>query len=263
MERRRNSGALAPWIFALLGLRSIVVAADDEVAIKITSEVSDNSKVQVLTASDFDERVLNSKAPWLIKFYAPWCGHCKAMEPAWKMLAKKLKGTVNVAKVDCIAERALGDEYDVEGFPMIKLIAEGKQYLYQGPRTPDAIELFATRTWKMGDSELLPKDKPFNDRLMKVVQKYCLPISFVMIVGMLVWLCCSAGPTPEQIAKRKAFEERLKEYERLAIEKKRKMDEAKLKKAVEGEDKKENAEEKEDTAETQKDPKTATEKKDD
>ena len=38
--------------------------------------------------------------PWFIKFYAPWCGHCKNLEPTWNNLANELDGH-NVGKLDC------------------------------------------------------------------------------------------------------------------------------------------------------------------
>lgn len=48
--------------------------------------------VVVLEQSNFDELVLNSKDIWFVEFYAPWCGHCKNLEPEWNAAASKLKG---------------------------------------------------------------------------------------------------------------------------------------------------------------------------
>jgi len=45
-----------------------------------------------LTDADFDRNVYGSKDIWMIEFYAPWCGHCKALEPEWKSVAADLKG---------------------------------------------------------------------------------------------------------------------------------------------------------------------------
>lgn len=49
-------------------------------------------EVVVLDQSNFDELVMNSKDIWMVEFYAPWCGHCKALEPEWAIASGKLKG---------------------------------------------------------------------------------------------------------------------------------------------------------------------------
>lgn len=36
-----------------------------------------------LTDSNFDKTVLDSDEPWLVEFFAPWCGHCQRLEPEW------------------------------------------------------------------------------------------------------------------------------------------------------------------------------------
>ncbi|TMS08880.1 Protein disulfide-isomerase A4 [Larimichthys crocea] len=57
----------------------------------------------------------------LIEFYAPWCGHCKKMEPDYLALGKKYKGEKNlvIAKMDATANDVPNDSYKVEGFPTI------------------------------------------------------------------------------------------------------------------------------------------------
>jgi len=93
-----------------------------------------------LTDADFDARVQRGqKVPWFVKFYAPWCGHCKKLVPDWEQLALDLKDSVHVARVDATREKALAKNWSVEGYPTLKLIAEGKVYTYRGPRTADKL----------------------------------------------------------------------------------------------------------------------------
>lgn len=43
----------------------------------------------------------------MVEFYAPWCGHCKQLEPHWNEAATKLKGQAKFGKVDCDVEKEL------------------------------------------------------------------------------------------------------------------------------------------------------------
>lgn len=51
--------------------------------------------------------MIQSKEPWFIKFYAPWCGHCKHLAPVWEELAKELKDQVNIAEVNCETHKGI------------------------------------------------------------------------------------------------------------------------------------------------------------
>ena len=61
----------------------------------IPSPQSD-SDVVTLTDENFKKLVLDSEDLWLVEFYAPWCGHCKNLEPHWAKAASELKGKVSI-----------------------------------------------------------------------------------------------------------------------------------------------------------------------
>lgn len=54
-----------------------------------------------LTSSNFDKQVMRSKDLWFVYFYAPWCTHCKALEPQWKRVAEKFEGQIKFGKINC------------------------------------------------------------------------------------------------------------------------------------------------------------------
>lgn len=81
-----------------------------------------------------------------VKFFAPWCGHCKAMKPAWDSLMDEYSSseTVLVADVDCIGTgKELCDTVGVKGFPTIKWGDPAALEDYQGGRDLDALKKFA------------------------------------------------------------------------------------------------------------------------
>lgn len=52
-----------------------------------------SSVLQTVVAENFDAIVNNEEKDVLIEFYAPWCGHCKSLEPKWKELGEKVRAT--------------------------------------------------------------------------------------------------------------------------------------------------------------------------
>jgi len=73
---------------------------EEKVAIEDEEDIVKQSDVIVLTDENFEEMVFGSDEDWFIEFYAPWCGHCKALQPEWEVLGTLLKGKINVGKVD-------------------------------------------------------------------------------------------------------------------------------------------------------------------
>eukprot|EP00051_Salpingoeca_urceolata_P025359 m.456652 g.456652 ORF g.456652 m.456652 type:complete len:622 (-) comp20326_c2_seq126:6318-8183(-) len=101
---------------------------------------NNNGPVKVITGNNFDQLVTKAKEDIFIEFYAPWCGHCKALEPVWNKLGKKLasaKGIV-VAKMDATANDPPTD-YNIQGFPTIVLKTSNGITPFDGNRTLGAM----------------------------------------------------------------------------------------------------------------------------
>ncbi|XP_018649179.1 putative shc transforming protein [Schistosoma mansoni] len=112
-----------------------------------SSDGSDKDDVIELTDSNFDEKVLNSQEPWLVEFFAPWCGHCKNLKPHWDKAARELKGTVKVAALDATVHSRMAQKYGIRGYPTIKFFPAGPKtddpIDYDGARSSDAIVAWA------------------------------------------------------------------------------------------------------------------------
>uniref|UniRef100_A0A183BRP7 Thioredoxin domain-containing protein n=1 Tax=Globodera pallida TaxID=36090 RepID=A0A183BRP7_GLOPA len=72
-------------------------------------------------AGDFHSTVLGSVQPFLVDFYAPWCGHCVHFAPTFEKLAKLLEGQVQLGKVDCDRFGHICQMAGVQAFPSVML----------------------------------------------------------------------------------------------------------------------------------------------
>jgi len=98
--------------------------------------------VKVGTKDTLSDFLKNAPDGALVEYYAPWCGHCKSLEPEYKKAAEALKDNEKVAliKVDATVESELAQKEGVQGYPTIKwCVGEGKCSDYDGPRQADGI----------------------------------------------------------------------------------------------------------------------------
>jgi len=97
------------------------------------------SGVKVAVAKNFDELVTKSSKDVLVEFYAPWCGHCKKLEPVYAELGDKMADEeVEIVKMDATAND-VPPQFNVRGFPTLFWLPKDskKPVSYEGGRELD------------------------------------------------------------------------------------------------------------------------------
>eukprot|EP01025_Chloroclados_australasicus_P045256 TRINITY_DN49405_c1_g1_i2.p4 TRINITY_DN49405_c1_g1~~TRINITY_DN49405_c1_g1_i2.p4 ORF type:complete len:146 (+),score=12.42 TRINITY_DN49405_c1_g1_i2:267-704(+) len=96
-----------------------------------------------LTSDNFAEKIAEKVA--FIKFYAPWCGHCKNLAPTWAQLGDKFANDsdIIIAHVDCTLHKGVCAQAEVKGYPTLKAFINGEEYkAYSGARDLNSLTKF-------------------------------------------------------------------------------------------------------------------------
>lgn len=133
---------------AYLDSRADVPEVQEHVVDEVNLETAANAQGTVLslTPSNFESVV--AQGPTFIKFFAPWCGHCKKLAPLWVQLASHMKGRLTIAEIDCEAHGSLCKAQGVQGYPTLAFFNGGSgshKTEYNGGRKLEQLKNFAEK----------------------------------------------------------------------------------------------------------------------
>jgi thioredoxin domain-containing protein 5 len=108
----------------------------------VTIEKNDKGVYQI-TDDNVDAATGDKKVSYFVKFFAPWCGHCKNMAADWESFAStNTDASLRVAECDCTTSAAACQKHGVRGYPTVVLFKNGEPVKFQGARNKAAFTEF-------------------------------------------------------------------------------------------------------------------------
>lgn len=84
-----------------------------------------------LTRENFDRQVAASELPLVVDFWAPWCGPCLSMAPAYEQAAARLAPQVRLAKLDTEAHQEIAGRFGIRSIPTLVVFKDGREVARQ------------------------------------------------------------------------------------------------------------------------------------
>ncbi|KAG8198254.1 hypothetical protein JTE90_021511 [Oedothorax gibbosus] len=92
----------------------------------------DDPEIITLNKNDFVQSVLETSDYWFVNFYSPQCSHCHHLAPAWRELARKLEGVIQIGAVNCEEDWMLCRQQNIHSYPSLVFYPQKEKY--QGHR---------------------------------------------------------------------------------------------------------------------------------
>jgi thioredoxin 2 len=97
---------------------------------KCHNELFDGHPLTLRTAS-FDKHRTRNDLPLVVDFWAPWCGPCNAMAPAYETASQRLHTKARFAKINSDEEPALSSRFNIRGIPTLLVFKGGNEVARQ------------------------------------------------------------------------------------------------------------------------------------
>ncbi|KAI9339980.1 hypothetical protein BDR26DRAFT_372491 [Obelidium mucronatum] len=108
---------------------------------KPSKPINPNGINKVITVASYDTDTADTG--FFIKFFAPWCGHCKHLAPIWEEFAYHMADRVNVGEVDCTTDGKVCARNGIRGYPSLKWVTDLGTIDFNGRRTVEGLTAFA------------------------------------------------------------------------------------------------------------------------